>query len=213
MLRIFIGRDERQPVAVNVLSDSIARHASVPVAITPLSLKALPITRHGLTAFTFSRFLVPYLCEFKGTALFLDADMVVTADIADLFAQANGVDSVQVNRNQPRFEWPSAMLFNCEHCTALTPEYVQDPKNQLFDFAWAKSIGEFSPEWNHCVSYGEPWLEAKLYHFTAGLPVWRETRGQNPEDVVFHDAMKRMMHTCSYQELMGLSVHAQRKAS
>jgi hypothetical protein len=147
MLRVFIGTDPRQPIAWNVLSDSINRHSSKPVAITPLSLKTLPITRRGLTEFTFSRFLPPYLCGYKGTALFLDADMVGTADIAELFAQANGVDSVQVNRDQARFEWPSAMLFNCEHCTTLTPEYVQDARNQLFDFAWAKSIGEFSPEW------------------------------------------------------------------
>lgn len=212
MLRVFIGTDPRQPVAWNLLSDSIIRHASKPVSITPLSLKTLPITRRSLTEFTFSRFLVPWLCDFKGAALFLDADMVVTADIAELFAHANGTDSVQVNRNQARFEWPSAMLFNCEHCTTLTPEYVQDARNQLYDFAWAKSIGEFPDEWNHCVSYAEPRLDAKLYHFTAGLPLWRETRGQK-EDVVFHDAMKHLMYTCTYQELMGNSVHAQRKAS
>jgi hypothetical protein len=211
MLRVFIGTDPRQPIAWNVLSDSINRHSSKPVAITPLSLKTLPITRRGLTEFTFSRFLPPYLCGYKGTALFLDADMVGTADIAELFAQANGVDSVQVNRDQARFEWPSAMLFNCEHCTTLTPEYVQDARNQLFDFAWAKSIGEFSPEWNKCVGYAPSGLDAKLYHFTKGIPVWRETRG-NVEDAVFHDAMKHMMSTCSHAELMGNSVHV-KKAS
>lgn len=211
MLKVFIGRDPRQPIAYNVLADSIVRHASQPVSITALSLKTLPITRRGLTEFTFSRFLVPYLCAFKGTALFLDADMVVTADIAELFAQANGVDSVQVNRNQERFEWPSAMLFNCEHCTALTPEYVQDSKNQLFDFAWAKSIGEFSSDFNHCVGYASPRLDAKLYHFTKGIPIWRETRG-NAEDAVFHEAYKHMLHSVSHAELMGNSVHV-RKAS
>jgi hypothetical protein len=211
MLRVFIGRDPRQPIAANVLADSIVRHASVPVSITFLSLKTLPITRRGLTEFTFSRFLVPYLCDFKGTALFLDADMVVTADIAELFAQANGVDSVQVNRNQARFEWPSAMLFNCEHCETLTPEYIENPANQLFDFAWAKSIGEFSTEWNKCVGYAQPGLDARLYHFTKGIPVWRETRG-NAEDAVFHDAYKHMLHTVSHDELMGNSVHV-RKAS
>lgn len=211
MLRVFIGRDPRQPIAWNVLANSIIRHASVPVSITALSLKALPINRRGLTEFTFSRFLVPYLCDFKGAALFLDADMVVTADIKELFDQANNTDSVQVNRNQARFEWPSAMLFNCEHCTTLTPEYVQDSKNQLFDFAWAKSIGEFSPDFNHCVGYAEPRLDAKLYHFTKGVPVWRETRG-NVEDKVFHEAYMNMIHTVSHQELMGNSVHVKKSA-
>lgn len=209
MLRVFIGTDPRQPIAWNVLSNSINRHSSKPVSITPLSLKTLPITRMGLTQFTFSRFLVPYLCGFKGTALFLDADMVVTGDIADLFAQADGVSSVQVNKQQAKFEWPSAMLFDCELCTDLTPEYVQDSRNVLFDFAWAKHVGEFSPEWNKAVGYAAPGLDAKLYHFTKGIPVWRETRG-NVEDVVFHEAFKHMVSTCSHAELMGNSVHVQK---
>lgn len=211
MLRVFIGTDPRQPIAYNVLANSILRHASKPVAITPLSLKTLPIKRRGLTEFSFSRFLVPYLCDFKGAALFLDADMVVTADIAELFAQANGLDSVQVNRNQERFEWPSAMLFNCEHCTTLTPEYIDSPKNQLYDFAWAKSIGQFDAAWNKAVGYAPAGLDAKLYHFTKGIPIWRETRG-NVEDAVFHDAYKHMLHSVSHAELMGNSVHV-RKAS
>lgn len=213
MLKVFIGRDPRQPVAYNVLADSIVTHASKPVSITALSLKTLPITRRGLTEFTFSRFLVPSLCGFQGTALFLDADMVVTSDIAELFRCADGQSSVQVNQDQARFEWPSAMLFNCEHCTMLTPEYVDDRRNQLFDFAWATAgVGEFPGDWNHCVGYAPPRLDAKLCHFTKGVPVWRETRG-NPEDNVFYDAMKHMLHTVSHAELMGNSVHVQKKAS
>lgn len=212
MLRVFIGRDPRQPVAYNVLADSIIRYASRPVSITALSLKTLPITRRGLTEFTFSRFLVPWLCDFKGTALFLDADMVVTSDIAELFDSADCKSSVQVNANQAKFEWPSAMLFNCERCMTLTPEYIEDRRNQLFDFDWAGEIGTFPPEWNHCVGYAPPRLNAKLYHFTKGVPVWRETRG-NIEDQVFHEAYKHMLHTVSHAELMGNSVHVQKKAS
>jgi hypothetical protein len=211
-LRVFIGRDPRQPVAANVLADSIVRHASQPVSITFLSLKTLPITRRGLTEFTFSRFLVPYLCDFKGTALFLDADMVVTSDIAELFAQADGQSSVQVNKDQAGFEWPSAMLFNCEHCTTLTPEYIENRKNMLFDFAWANQVGEFDGDWNHCVGYAPSRDDAKLYHFTKGVPVWKETRG-HLEDKIFYDAMKHMLHTVSHAELMGNSVHVQKKSA
>lgn len=210
-LRIFIGSDPRQPIAVSVLASSIVRHASEPVAITALSLKALPIKRLGLTDFTFSRFLVPYLCNYAGTALFLDADMVVTADIAELFATDMSHYQVLVNKEQQPFEWASAMLFDCSACIALTPEYIEDPKNALFDFKWAEhgAVGAFPKEWNKAVGYAPPGLDAKLYHFTKGLPVWRETRG-NVEDVVYHDAYKHMVSTCSYAELMGNSVHVQR---
>ena len=125
MLRVFIGYDPRQPVAANVLADSIVMHASKPVSITALSLKTLPIKRRGLTVFTFSRFLVPWLCQFKGRALFLDADMVVTGDIAELFDMA-GLNAVSVMQDHQRFEWASAMLFNCGACLRLTPDFIDD---------------------------------------------------------------------------------------
>lgn len=176
----------------------------------------MPIKRRGLTEFTFSRFLVPYLCDFKGTALFLDADMVVTSDIAELFATEDltaegGFHSVRVNKDQAQFEWASAMLFRNAKCTKLTPEFIEDRSNQLFDFKWADSVGSFPAEWNWCVGYAEPRLDAKLYHFTKGVPVWRETRG-NAEDNIYYDAMKHMLHTVSHAELMGNSVHVQKKA-
>lgn len=210
MLKVFIGVDPRQPVAFNVLANSIVRHASKPVAITALSLKTLPIKRRGLTEFTFSRFLVPYLCGFEGTALFLDADMVVTGDIAELFAQADG-SAVQVNKDQAQFEWPSAMLFDCAKCSKLTPEFVEDRANVLYDFKWASGIGAFPAEWNKAVGYAPSGTDAKLYHFTKGIPVWKETRG-NVEDAVYFEAMKHMLFTVSHQELMGNSVHV-KKAS
>mgnify|MGYP003348841068 CR=1 FL=1 len=80
MLRIFIGIDARQPVAYHVLVSSIQRRASRPVAITPLILEQLPIQRQGLTTFTFSRYLVPYLCGYEGQGLFIDSDMILLDD-------------------------------------------------------------------------------------------------------------------------------------
>jgi hypothetical protein len=76
MLRIFVGHDPLQPVSTTVLVHSIISRASKPVCVTPLSLKTLPIKRRGLTEFTYSRFLVPYLCDYQGWSLFLDTDFV-----------------------------------------------------------------------------------------------------------------------------------------
>lgn len=140
--------------------------------------------------------------------------MVVTGDIAELFATSNvtpdgGFHAVRVNKDQAQFEWPSAMLFRNAKCTKLTPEFIEDRANQLFDFKWADSVGSFPSEWNHCVGYAPPQLDAKLYHFTRGIPIWRETRG-NVEDQVFHEAYKHMLHSVSHAELMGNSVHVQK---
>lgn len=207
MLKCFIGFDPRQPIAYQVLHHSIVTRASVPVSITPLVLKQLPVTRRGLTEFTFSRFLVPFLCGYEGTALFLDADMLVTGDIAELFALADPQFDVQVMREQPKFEWASAMLFDCARCKILTPEYIDDTRHNPLTLDWATTIGDLPPEWNHCVGYMAPRNDAKLYHYTKGVPVWRETQN-NREDTLWYREHKAMNGTVSYQELMGGSVHA-----
>jgi hypothetical protein len=206
VLRIFVGVDERQPLAYSVLQHSIYQNSSKPVAMTPLMLKTLPVKRRGLTQFTYSRFIVPWLCGFRGRALFLDADMVVTGDIAKLFEVADYASSVLVNQDQARFEWASAMLFNCDNCKMLTPSFVDDEKNQLLDFAWTDHpVGSFPAEWNKAVGYTEPG-PANLYHYTAGIPCHAETRGI--EDGPWVAAFKDMVRTCSWNELLGNSVHA-----
>jgi hypothetical protein len=210
-LRVLIGYDPRQPLAYNVLQHSIIANASRAVSVTPLVLSTLPIKRRGLTEFTFSRFLVPYLCGYEGKALFLDADMVVTGDIAELFATDTGIHQVLVNKEQQPFEWASAMLFDCAACSLLTPEFIDNHKNGLLDFKWCENggVGSFAKEWNKAVGYQPPGLDAKLYHFTKGIPIWRETKG-NVEDSVFHEAYKSMLHSVSHAELMGNSVHVQK---
>ena len=65
MINVVIGYDEGEKVAFHVLSESIRKHASQPVAITPLCLNT--IKEHfwrdkqdnQSTEFAFSRFIVP----------------------------------------------------------------------------------------------------------------------------------------------------------
>src|SRR5689334_16202690 len=82
--RIFIGADERQPIAYNVAQHSVYDHASIPVAVTKLVQSTLPVKRRGLTSFTYARYLVPYLCNYEGYALFCDADVLFRGDVAEL---------------------------------------------------------------------------------------------------------------------------------
>lgn len=89
MLRIFIGFDARETAPYHVLAHSIQARASKPVAITPIDLRHLEGAyarpfRNQSTAFTYSRFLVPWLCQFRGYALFLDCDMLCLADPYEL---------------------------------------------------------------------------------------------------------------------------------
>lgn len=206
MLRIFIGTDERQPIAYNVLQYSIMDNASVPVSITPLVLRTLPISRTGLTQFTYSRYLVPYLCNYEGQALFLDADMIVDADIAELFKLADPNCGASVVKKIPSFESMSLMLFNCEKCKRLTPELIQNETPQALGQWSDGGIGELPFEWNYCVGYDHEDIKPKLIHYTAGIPIWAETRNSKFAER-FHHYTNKMLYSTGYAELMAGSVH------
>lgn len=208
MLKIFIGYDERQPVSYTVLSQSIISATSNPVSISPLILKTLPLKRRGLTPFTFSRFLVPYLCDYKGWALFLDVDMIVQDDISKIFQFADDSKAIHVVKNVERFEWASLMLFNCEKCKILTPEYVTNAQ-KLHTIEWVREdeIGDIPSDWNHLVGYNSPRSDAKLVHFTQGVPAYPETNTCEYSDS-WRTHYYRSISTLPWAQLMGPSVHA-----
>ncbi len=205
MIRVFVGYDPREAVAFHVLSHSIHRRASMPVSITPLVLHQLDglmwRERSSLqsTDFSFSRFLVPYLCDFEGWAIFMDCDMLVLDDIANLWTQCEDQFSLMCVKHdhvpeeetkflgaaQTKYEkknWSSVMLFNCEKCTALTPDYVNTASGlELHRFKWLESdelIGEIPHRWNHLVDYDPsiPASEISNLHYTIGGPYFAEYR-------------------------------------
>ena len=213
-LKVFIGFDSRAHVAYHALQNSIFSRCSLPVSFTPLILPTLPVTRTGLTQFTFTRFLVPWLCEYQGTGLFLDSDIILQADIAELFRIAEGdkskaVWAVDYKEPKLRFERAAVMLFNCSHPdnAVLTPEYIETTDKPLHKIGWTEHVGAFGEEWGHLVMYQQPKL-AKLIHYTAGIPIWPETvnLGYAKE---WQEEIERVVSSVSYYELMSRSVHHQ----
>lgn len=206
-MRVYIGFDPRQPLAYTVCQSSILRRASKPVEITPLILSTLPINRRGLTEFTYSRFLVPHLCNFLGDAVFLDADIIVLDDICKLPGLRDGIAAVSVAKNCHKYEWPSVMLFQNSMCRKLTPGFVQSKHNNPYTFEWAPSIGELPAEWNHLVGYDPPRTDAKVVHFTQGIPCWPQTQDCEYADQ-WREELRWATSTVSFNDLMGTSVHA-----
>lgn len=210
MNRIFIGYDPRQAVSYTVLQHSITARASEPVSITPLVLETLPLKRQGLTPFTWSRFLVPWLCKGEGLALFLDVDILVRGDISELFHLIDGVPdkAVWVSKNKMAFEWASVMAFNCDHPDnrKLTPEFIETAA-ALHKISWTDAVGNLPPEWNQLVGYDPPREDAKLLHFTQGVPAYPETIGGGYA-AEWKAELKAATATRPWAELMGQSVHA-----
>ena len=204
MIHIFIGFDERETVAWHVLTHSILARASVPVAFTPLALNNLKRVftrqREALqsTDFSFSRFLTPYLSGYEGWSMFMDCDMLVRRDIAELWALRDDRYAVMCVKHdhqpkeavkfldQPQTpynkkNWSSVMLFNNSKCKALTPEFVNTASGlQLHQFKWLGDdglIGGLPSAWNHLVGYSVPMADAANVHYTLGGPYFDEYRG------------------------------------
>lgn len=202
MFRIFIGYDEREVVAFHTLAESILAYASAPIAIVPLRLSLLQSAYcrppHPLqsTEFAFSRFLTPWLSDYDGWSLFLDCDMLVRCDIAELFALRDERHAVMVVQHafeptestkflrQPQTpyekkNWSSVMLFNNARCRRLTPGYVQTASGlELHQFKWLgddADIGSLPARWNHLVGYDAPCDDIALLHYTTGGPWFGES--------------------------------------
>lgn len=201
MIRLFIGYDSKEAVAYNVLAHSVQQHSSQPVSITPVMLSQLTDIhtrkRNSLssTEFSFSRFLVPFLCEYQGWAIFMDCDMLVRDDIAKLWAMRDERYALQVVKhdhipntdtkflNQPQTKyqkknWSSVMLMNCSKCSGLSPQFVNQASGlELHQFKWLEGdhqIGELPHGWNHLVGYDRYDEHASNVHFTEGGPYFSD---------------------------------------
>ena len=197
-LRIFIGYDSKESVAFSVLAHSLLRHATVPIAITPVKrehLGKLYTRERGpseATEFSLTRFLVPYLSGYAGHSVFMDCDMLCKADIGDiwLYILTNPTKAVLVCQHDytpktdwkflgqpqtqyPRKNWSSFMVFNNELCTALTPDYVNKAKGlELHRLLWTpeETIGSLPLEWNWLVGEYNSNDSANILHYTLGGP-------------------------------------------
>ena len=191
-MRIFVGYDENESIGFHVCTQSLIRNSSKPVSITALGGNK----RDGSNNFTYDRFLVPYLCDFKGWALWIDgADMLVLGDVNEIKPPELGCavyvvkhdyktkhprkyvgTSIEAdNSDYPRKNWSSVILWDCGHYMNkwLYPSFINEHDGSyLHRFGWLpdERVGELPIEWNWLADeYGEN-EEAKILHWTAGIP-------------------------------------------
>ncbi len=219
MIRVFAGFDPNESAGYHTFCHSVMTRASQPVSITPIIKNQFPEWKregenNGATEFSFARFLVPYLCGYRGHAIFMDgADMLCLGDIAELWALRDHSKAVQCvqhapydvnvskmwnqeNRQYPRKNWSSVMLMNCEyhHAHRLTPENVATMDGAwLHQFGWTEDnrVGALPPEWNVLVGHQEQ-TGAKLLHYTNGLPDVHAS--DTSADVLWYKECESMTH-------------------
>jgi len=200
IIPIFVGYDPREAIAYHTCVNSIIRNASRPVSIVPVALNLFKdydeTHTDGSNHFIYTRFLVPYLMSWTGSAIFIDGDMIVRGDIAELWAMRDMSKDVQVvkhdyktkmpvkylgakNEDYPRKNWSSVILWNCASFPnrRLTPEFIQKSTgSELHRFTWLddERVGELPPEWNWLPDEYGPNPAAKLLHYTLGTPCFHE---------------------------------------
>lgn len=200
MIPVFIGYDPREAIAFHVCANSIIRHSSQPVQIIPVALNLFreytETHTDGSNHFIYTRFLVPYLMKWQGHAIFIDGDMIVRDDIAQLWELRDHSKDVQVvkhdyktrmpvkylgskNEDYPRKNWSSVILWNCNSYPnrKLTPDYVMKATGaELHRFTWCTDdrIGELPPEWNWLPDEYGANSDAKLLHYTLGTPCFHD---------------------------------------
>lgn len=202
MSKIYIGYDEREKLAFDVCNFSITSRSRVET----VCLKSQDIDSYSRnlgerqsTDFTFSRFWVPYLDNYKGFSIFVDCDFIFLDDIEKLLEIAKEdtskavwvckhpryipntdakMDNIAQN-NYERKNWASLMIFNNSHddCKSLTPEYLNNhaPGIDFHQFKWTENIGSIPLDWN-CLDDYYHLENPKAIHFTDGGPWFAKYR-------------------------------------
>ena len=193
-MRIFIGYDSTQAIAYDVLKFSITSHCPQ-AKIFPLRLSEIRTVfnfsrEHDplqSTEFTYTRFLIPYICDYKGLALFMDSDMLCLSNIGELFSLDMTNYALRVVKHvhnpttlvkmtgkvqtvYPRKNWSSLMLMDCSKLTSWTKESVELNKPKWlhrFESIPDEQIGDIPQEWNELDTYGP---DTKMIHYTEGGP-------------------------------------------
>lgn len=199
-IKLFVGADSRESVGLHVFLESLWKHSTLPVEVIALNDKMGH--SDGTNAFSTLRFQIPELCNHGGWALWMDGtDMLIRSDPAELWALRDKHYAVQVvkhdyqtkhsvkyvgttleacNADYPRKNWSSVMLFNCGHWAHFKARdrLMSGDGKYLHRFSWLedKQIGELPKEWNHLVGEYPFNPDAKLAHYTLGLPGFEHYR-------------------------------------
>ena len=196
--KIYIGYDSRHPIASKVCEYSLRKH-SKDLDIELLKLSDLEQLywreyKDQSTEFTYTRFLVPYLQDYNGWALFCDDDFLFLKVVKKIFKLADDKYAVMCCQHEyypdtnvkmggkkqtmyKRKNWSSLMLINCGHESVkkLDLSTVSEQSGKyLHQFEWLKphEIGSIPRHWNWLVNWYKENDEDKpsALHFTEGGP-------------------------------------------
>jgi hypothetical protein len=179
-VRVFVAATPAEWLPMRVLEFSIREHTSLPVELSAIysHKREIPqpkgVENRARTPFSFQRFLIPELCQFKGRAIYMDADMQVFKDIDGLWNQPFSDNHLLTvaSGGQGRRSQFSVMLLDCEQLNWKIEDIVADLdsgkleyRTLMFEMSVARKIGYSVPViWNSLEHYSDG--ETALLHYT-----------------------------------------------
>jgi hypothetical protein len=180
-VRVYVGSQEAQMLAVKVLEFSIRERTEAEVLVHPLHQSPVEfptpkdVRNRPRTPFSFQRFYIPALKGFHGRAIYLDSDMQVFRDIMELWTLPfDGADVLAAREpgesgRRPQF---SVMLLNCDELRWNLPDIVAaldrgefTYETLMYDMAVARRVrAAIDPSWNSLERYEEG--KTGLLHYT-----------------------------------------------
>jgi hypothetical protein len=216
-MRVFVGAASENLLAAKVLEYSIHKHASRPVRVTHMVDLPLPIPKdeknRARTTFSFSRFCIPKLANYRGRALYLDSDMLVFKDLAELWDIEFGEQKVLCTTQGVPDAWKdnawfhpgrqfSVALLDCSRLDWKIEEIVKaldDGKityaQLLFECCLVKPeeiADRIPPGWN-CLEHYEK-NDTRLIHYTV-IPTQPWIYDENPFGFLWEEALIEAVKT------------------
>lgn len=197
-LKIYIGYDSEQVDAFEVcrysilsLNDSLT---VIPIKLSECIAKGIfnrSSDQNASTEFTYTRFLVPYLNNYRGFALFVDSDFLFLKDPSKILEEVDHSKAVWCikhppyipktnnkmnNKKQtcyPRKNWSSLILWNLGrsegHITVDEVSYKSPEYLHRFGWVSEESLGDISYKWGVLSGY-EQCSKPNAIHYTDGGP-------------------------------------------
>lgn len=203
MINLYIGYDSTnygQKLAYKVCKRSVKRFNNnvniIKLDKKELQKKNIYLRKNdtdGSTEFTYTRFLVPFLNNYTGFAIFCDSDFIWRCDIDTLkqyFDKDKAIICVKHNYKEcknsikmdglvqewyPRKNWSSLIIYNCDHpdIKKLNINSVanESPKwLHRFECTDDNNIKELPKTYNYLLGYYNDIEEPSAVHLTDGGP-------------------------------------------
>lgn len=190
LVRVFVGCDPNDCdlEQMMVLEHTLRKHASLPVEIHWMRLSrnaqsfwysdpARPDggwrTERWATPFSGFRWGVPAHCGFEGRAIYMDTDMIVMADIAELWRTPLNAPAVFAARREQGFQRFCVMLWDCAAARGVLPGIAElrrlpdAHKRVTAHFAaHPEQVQPMNPAFNNIDGDDQPAERIKILHYS-----------------------------------------------